>query len=819
MSAREPIQYIEIIRDKCNLSFGVGACQATGEPCFNTANTCKFYSAYPQNVGTQKDIFINPDNCDASVYSQLGDAVYPFLKSVSHTPATINPANSNTGASALGTRATIKVTFTDAFSDDQHQDPYFHSRAPELRDAGTFFGKYFARNKYLQYRQVNWISAELVGGVISNKKTRTYVLTDITNSDASGNAGIVAQDALVLANIRGAQYPVPNTAQTFADITAAQDSVVVAPALGSDGRLDDDVSLWPAASYVRIDDEILRYTSKSGNTLNVVRGQLGSTADTHDAESTVQLVGVIEDKFPWEIIRDILQASTSIPAELYDFTQWQQASAIEPWLQLQYTAYISEPMGVMELLEDISQQMLFFPYFNEEANKIHLKAVIAELSSVPIKRKLTAFDGFIADSFKMKQNDNEVITRVNSFVGIRNWAEDLKDENNYRARLVLLSGEDTHDRRRHVKAANLLGYFLSDAQADFMGRQLLRQLGDTPTTFDFKLDAKDSDIELADFVELEHRLIVDTFGQKVTKKAQIISAKEAEGMTWDYRASSYTYYPMPDFEGNYAVSIPVNVNNLNLRTLFDQERQSVKLQSGDTVTFVVGSGVTIGATSTGNLALQTGSWPAGVELILDCTAGSIAVDGVGGNGGAGGAVVFGGIAVEGENGTAGGHAMSLQHQMTIVGSPQIRGGGGGGGGGGGFWARSTQTSATYGAGGGGGGGGQGLYSTSGGAKGVATSVGNAVDGTAGSNGSRSGAGSAGIGGVLVFPVNAYGGNGGNGGSWGQPGQSGSNAFFGGGLYEYTARAGGSGGAAGKAVAAGNNLLTAPDAIFYGARSN
>ena len=157
---RKPIQYVEIIRDKCSRSFGVSPCNATGAKCFNTIGTCKFLSAY--NGTTQKDIFINPDNGDASIYAQLGaDSVYPFLRGVGHTPATINPASAGSGSSSLGTRATIKISLMDAAADDQHQDPYFHERSVITRESGTFFTKYFARNKYLQYRQINWVNAEI----------------------------------------------------------------------------------------------------------------------------------------------------------------------------------------------------------------------------------------------------------------------------------------------------------------------------------------------------------------------------------------------------------------------------------------------------------------------------------------------------------------------------------------------------------------------------------------------------------------------------------------------------------------------------------
>lgn len=826
---RYPIQYIAIHRDKCSRSFGVSPCGASGEKCFNTISTCKFLQAYSRT--TQVDYFVNPDNTDASIYAQLGDSVYPFLSDIRHKPATINPASAHTGSTALGTRATLDISLRDGGSDDRYQDPYYFERTnPD--ELGTFFGKYFARNKYLWGRKIEWVNAYVESGQIVDRQVRTYVITQVAGPDARGGVSITAQDVLVLTNAKNAKFPIESSVKLFSDITEEGRTLTVQPSEGLEtelGFIDD----WPQNGIIRIDNELMRYSKASGLTLNVIRrgdsyaggvfDGFGSHIDEHTEGSTVQLVSAIENKKPWEIIYQILTQATSIPVELLDVNQWQAESTGKPWMIQQYTAYLSEPMGVNELLADIAQQMMFFPYFDEETNRIRIKATTSNLSYITTVADLDDNENFIESSFKMKRDDDAVVTRVYSHTGIHNWAEDLKDRKNYKAVIALITGEEGDDRRRAAASADIFGYWMNPEQADLVGRMVLRQFAEASTEFQFKLDAKDSKIKLAEFVDVKHRLLIDAYGRPASKPAQIVRAAESiAGTTWDYKAINYPYYPMSDRENIYNILIPTDDQDVNLRALFDERRPSATLESGTTVTFIVGQGVTIGGTTTTAVALQTGSWPQGVELILDCTAGSIFIDGAGGAGGAGGSGVENATSGNGKNGQNGGHALSLSHSMRIVGSPIIRGGGGGGGGGGGiYWAL---TSGHYSAGGGGGGGGQAAYSASGGAKGVADDTYVSKDGAAGSNGSRSGAGSGGSGGFHWNEPSNFiigGGDGGNGGSWGQAGQKGSDAFL---TYEANIwpvyeHTGGLGGAAGKAVAAGNNLLTAPDAIFYGARSN
>ena len=835
---RYPIQYIEIIRDKCTRTFGTSPCLAKGAQCYNTIGTCKYLSAY--NGSTQKDIFINPDNTDASIYAQLGvNSVYPFLRSVKHTPATINPASAKQGSTALGTRATLRISLMDAASDDQHQDPYFLARSGNPDELGTFFTKYFARNKYLQYRQLNWVNAEIENGIVVNKKTRSYLITEIAGPDGKGGVSITAQDPLCLVELRKAKFPKVTTATLFADVDENATNLILSSDTinGQLGGLADYPMTW---GYIRIDDEIIQYQSRTADGVlqTVTRGFDGTVKAAHSAGTTVQRVHANNTNSLVAFLSSVLGAQgAGIPAQYLDTAQWtNEQNNTEPWMQSTYRVRVPEPTGVNELLSDFMRQVGFIVYYDEDAAKVRIKV----LTDVTPVKTLDDNESFIAESFKLQRADNEALTRVNLYVGVHSWVGDLKDPANYRNKIVLLAGnEEGSDRRGLIVDTDVFAYFLTDHQADLLGRNILRQFANAPEKYNFKLDAKDTDLIASDIVSVNHRLLIDSDGQRVTKIAQITKTQEdIAGTQWAYEAVSFNPFVMPDYKGHYFVFIPVSVNNRVLRTLFNEAKPSVTLQSGDKVTFVVGSGVTIGSTSTASVALSTGSWPAGVELELDCTAGGVWVIGKGGKGGD--AI----IAISGSNGTMptisnvdggnGGAAMAITAPMTIIGSPTIAGGGGGGGGAAAICLLRQGTppsdsypylplAASVSSGSGGAGFGEKGNAQITGFSPEESDIKFGHDGTKTASTPPLQASAIYDWNPAIVRAESYA-KGGGGGvtSSGTPAKVGTASTLmtrgNSAAYRQTTKKGAAG-AAGAAVSQGNNLLTAPNAIFYGARNN
>jgi hypothetical protein len=245
---------------------------------------------------------------------------------------------------------------------------------------------------------------------------------------------------------------------------------------------------------------------------------------------------------------------------------------------------------------------------------------------------------------------------------------------------------------------------------------------------------------------------------------------------------------MGDFYGavnRIAVSLTIssNTNNYNI---FSSKGASYAAGVSD-VTLTINSAVSVGSTSTGTYALETGTGWATGDTITIVNNGT--VKGRGGNGGNGGAATGG---INGGSGSTGGSAFRAQFATAFTNNGSVYGGGGGGGGGGRYIIDGIKGSPDVIYGGGGGGGGAGVNGGTGGNGGAGVHM----DGQNGSSGTSSSGGAGGLGGVEVISSGSGGSKPGNGGAGGGLGSAGSAGLNGGASFGLTEGQGGSGGARG-----------------------
>jgi len=214
------------------------------------------------------------------------------------------------------------------------------------------------------------------------------------------------------------------------------------------------------------------------------------------------------------------------------------------------------------------------------------------------------------------------------------------------------------------------------------------------------------------------------------------------------------------------ITISSNTNNYNLWN----SKGGTYSAGNTTINVTINSGVTIGSTSTGTYAFDTGTgWSSG-DVINITNNGTI--KGRGGNGGAGGSVVYNSTTTQGSNGGTGGNAFRGQFACTVTNNGSVYGGGGGGGGGGATWSTGFKSNAALGftQSGSGGGGGAGVTSSSGGGAGSASGGQNGnFTGAVGSGGTAT---AGGAGGANNATYNA----GGFGGGLGANGNAGTKGF-------------------------------------------
>ena len=197
--------------------------------------------------------------------------------------------------------------------------------------------------------------------------------------------------------------------------------------------------------------------------------------------------------------------------------------------------------------------------------------------------------------------------------------------------------------------------------------------------------------------------------------------------------------------------------------------------AGETdVTLTINSGVSVGSTSTGTYALDTGSsWATGdtITIVNNGT-----VKGCGGIGGDGGDADLNVGVTASTDGGDGGNAFRSQFACIFTNNGSVYGGGGGGGGAGAsYHAVGSKIVTTYSNAGSGGGGGAGVLAGIGGQGGTATGTSSLHfnnQGADGDDGTATAGGAGGVAGTYTGSTTVSGGNGGGLGADGLAGEDG-----------------------------------------------
>lgn len=695
------IEIIDITRETCSRRFGVGECKATGEECFNTIATCKYLVAY--DPIEHKDSFYSASRSIGEIDREFA---YPFLDSIAHKSATINPSSSKSGSTSIGTRASLNIRLFDAAPDDLRQDPYYFNRDEETRLSSTFFSKYLARNKYLYGRRIDYTVKRKGAADVK----RSFIITDIKGVDGSKSITIVGQDPLVLTDIKKAVFPPVIGLQLAVDINESETDIILTQVEAS-GAVSSDIDVISSGDIIRVDDEIMNVISVGGSTANVLRGAWGSEKTDHKQNTTIIKAHKITNQKPWQVVHTLLGA-TDIKDEFFDVEQWGDVTQDKPWLQVNINdVLLSKQDAIFNYLNDLSQQTGIYAYWHEESAKIRLGVSTADGEYISTA-KVIGMEDIIDGSLIVSPNEKDVITRVSAYMGVRDWSKDLNKPEAYQSNYVFMSSEEQRYRRGSKSTMELYCYFLSDPLAYEASYRALEQFSKPTIDFTFEVDYKDSDISLSDHVLLN--LYKDEYGRQSQLISLITNAKEVSaGHRIQVKGVHFEYAPL-DRESSLEIPIPTNIRALNLRNYYISLRGQQaydQLNSSDKVIFTVQAGAQVTGAYRFSLdtidAISTGDWSdVGVELFLKISNGAM-VEGVGGRAGAGGGSLITGsneevatvTASDGGDGGDGGNALRAEYPITITNNGVIRAGGGGGGGGGGgafhYYAHSIPSFTFY----------------------------------------------------------------------------------------------------------------------------
>lgn len=517
---RIPVQVIEMDQDRCALVYGVGACTATGTgnaKCYNTLATCQVRDAY--TLGTPLTLRF------AASQSDLPNEEYliPSVQSVSTNPTKVNIGGRPGREKALGVRAQVNIRLADHPHGDNLVDPYLSDRSYDPLERGTFWAKWIRRNPFYNGRALR-VKDGYYGQTLSEMKTRHYVIESISLPDSRGNVQIKAQDILRLADDDKAQAPALSTGRLLSDITETATTITV-----TNGDLANYQQRNTKA--IRIGDELIRYSSVTVNGSGdlvfsgCVRASDNTEASDHDADDSVQACLEYINERPDVIAYDLLTTYGDIDTNFIPLSEW-QAEANTWFTGIVGTRLLSEPIGITTLLGELSEQFLFFIWWDEVEQEIKFKAVAPEFDEPVV---FNEDDHLLQNSVSLKSDDQERISEAWVSYRLKNPVEKVNERESYLRTVLRLdptAASDIEYGQRKVYEV-YSPWIVNETQINILSARILARYRNNPVRLKFRLDAKDRGaVDVASVFDIDYRGFVDFNGQQITQRYQVTSLQE-----------------------------------------------------------------------------------------------------------------------------------------------------------------------------------------------------------------------------------------------------------------------------------------------------
>lgn len=719
----------------------------TGSPCdlcYNTFATCQDTPNFSNTAQPYK--FIDRLNLPTAACDY-----FPAVKRISYGATQLDPGG------GLAVRGKVTVTLQDFTTNDVKIDDYTRERAGTPETQGTFFGKLLARNKFWLGRTMRVLEGYIDEPFdVANFRTREYIIENIVGPDKTGKVSIVGKDPLSLTANNKAKCPVPSTGVLDIAITT---EVSFDVDTGSGGE-------YVTGEHIRIDDEIMLVNTITTDTLGVTRAQGGTTVEDHEAAAAVQLCKTYTDEPVIDIIQELLEDFAGVPTAYIPFADW-QAEETASLSGYDLTTIISEPTGVQKLLKEIVEVTLLDIWYSDTDQEIKLKL---QTPFTDVTQTLNDDYNVLEKSLQVKTLNMKRLTRVLIYYGVRNFARDLTETENYsNANFEIEADKEGANKFNDIKTKVIFSRWMDASNAiqiALTSQRLLKRFGNMPVEISFDLDAKDvPNLQTGDVYDLETRIVQGADGLPATTRMQVIETKPIKP------SSRYKYKSLAFFEDPTADSTTVTANETDYNLFVELGGPPGPVD----VTVTINALVFIRGTD-GNPAFTTeGMHPDSTVVITN----NGTIYGHGGDGGQGGdADNFGeleeicyyyGTVSPGGSGDDGGDAIECTvAELTIDNTNGEIFGGGGGGGGGTGW-KSLGLVTAYGGGGGGGGRGSDNATFGTGGPTVVSSIGcgpeTSADGADGLVGDETAPGTGGAKGGLSAA------DGGDGGEWGTDGDS------------------------------------------------
>lgn len=525
--SRIPVYQLEVDLKWCGNTYGVAPCTASGPAgteCYQSYRSCQDKANFDPTTKTVS--FCSPGApLPADVQSR------PYIKrdGVQLSPTEIDPWK------GLAVRASATVSLQDEPCPDHEFDPYHATRSAAA--GGSFWSRLLARFHYSNlparlkraYFTDGWDAGDFV--------TEYYIVEGITGPDSTGNVQIKLKDLLQLST--KALVPAPTPGKLAVALGTNDLSMTLETGNGA---------YYAAAGYVRVGDQIIRYTSSAGDVLSwpdsTYRSQFGTTAVEQAVGDGVQQCKVYSAARVHEVIEDLCNEAGIADANI-DLTG--NEADDDQWLGVRYamTTCLSEPTPVSTYLEELGQQTGGAIWLDPEEQKVKYRYIGPQSPAALAGNTLTREANLIDGQTRILPQDALRLTRAAVFYSLVTATSNPREGKNYMRPAIYIDADaesdneygDVRDRAIYSR------WFTSDNDLAMQGyiARLVGQYRDVPRHIECKVDAKDAEIREGDLYDVTTAQLVGLAGSAQAVRCLVVRRRDnGNGIDLTLRTTNFT---------------------------------------------------------------------------------------------------------------------------------------------------------------------------------------------------------------------------------------------------------------------------------------
>jgi len=423
---------------------------------------------------------------------------------------------------------------------------------------GSYFGRLLASNPYTLNRQLKAHVGYFSPGdafSFSDFQERRYFIKKVSGPDHNRIVRFEASD--VLSQLKESQIPAASYGNLASSLTNSATGTI---------NIGNNEGFDASGGRAIIGDELILYSGLSGADSIVVtsRGIGGTESESHDAGDPVRNIYYFSGNSV-DCIREIIESYSEIDHASYiPDSDWNterddflSSENVEVW--------VTEPTELDKVIDKIGKQTYTNVWWDDAAQEIKLKAIGPTLTSA------TAWnddENILDDKVTIKRDQREIITQVWVYYGKRNQTGS-DDADNYKELYIKVDAE-AETGLGQPKIKKIFADYLpanASATASKIASRITSQNA-TPLEFILSVDARDSDLDVGDPVDITTDLYQGTDGLPQAVKLRVVEKAQALNNRYKYKM----VFSGVEQGNRYPVIAPNTVVDYDSETIANQNK-------------------------------------------------------------------------------------------------------------------------------------------------------------------------------------------------------------------------------------------------------